>query len=114
MKQRIAYLLTSVLIGLAGAGCELITSVDRDQIPSGSGGAISGGSGGTDAGTDAPSTGATGGSGGAGGSAGSGGSAGTDGGGSGGTGGVPCTSPASCPDPGNECLSASCENSICA
>src|SRR5690349_23745 len=73
-----AALLAAALV-TGSFGCELITAVDREKIPSGGG------------------TGGTGGS-----------------GASGGTGGAPeCSVDPDCPDPGNECLTRSCNAGKC-
>jgi hypothetical protein len=87
-------------VGLSAAGCELIASVDRQQIDQdGMGGAGIGGMGGSAM---------TGGMGGTGGGMGG---AGGGMGGSGGTGG--CSTAADCPPPANECVTATCLNNTC-
>jgi hypothetical protein len=81
-------------LGVTAMGCELISSVDRTQIPEASGGTGIGGTGGTSS-SVGPGTGGAGG-------------IGTGGaGGVGGTGG--CMTPADCPATGNECVAATCD-----
>jgi len=83
------------LVSLA-AGCELIVAVDRDTIPSSTGGGGTGGEGGV----------------GGHGHGGAGGAGGT--GGQGGAGGGPeCMTSVDCAVPGNECVTASCTNGTC-
>src|SRR5689334_19277684 len=117
---------------VSATGCELLSTLDRTQIPdertpdggiggmetSSSSSSSSGtaGSGGTGGMAGAGGTAGMGGTAGAGGVAGMGGTGGTAGmGGTGGTGGggITCNSPSECPATGNECIAATCNGNVC-
>jgi hypothetical protein len=116
------------VLALSGLwGCELIASVDRNQIPAtGSGGAASsstgtGGTGATGAtgGTGGTSTSSTGGTGGTtstsstGGAGGTGGTTSSTGGTDGGTDGGTCTTASDCPGSDTDCAQRTCVNGAC-
>jgi plastocyanin len=92
MDTRKANLLTPLILGIAAisaTGCELIASVDRSEISTGTSSSSAGGGGGMGGMSSTSSM-----------SSGSGGSSG-------------CTAATDCPDPMNECVTATCTAGMC-